>query len=138
MSKSVSIQQDGTPATYGGVSVINTPTMAGGRTDWVPEDETEVAEFTVTANGTYDLSNYGYFGAYRVNVLVAGGAGAVIDGPVPIENGVPTIDNPTVESQYVDAGPSVGRIVGVDPETGRQVLIGVDDDGYIYIEPYVV
>lgn len=138
MSKDVSIQQDGVAKTFNGVSVVNTPTIAGGRTDWVPEDGTEVVEFTVTSNGTYDLADYGYYGAYRVNVLVPGGAGAVIDGAVPITNGVPTIDNPTVESQYMEAGPSMGRIAGFDPETGRQMLIGVDEDGYLYSEPYTV
>jgi hypothetical protein len=131
MSKNISLQQDGITKTYNNVSVINTGSPSGSRTDWVPEDETEVVEFTVTQNGTYDLADYGYYGAYRVNVLVPGGAGATIDGALPIGTGVPSADNPTVKAQYVVAPAGTGSIMGVDPTTGRRVILGVDENGYL-------
>lgn len=131
MSKNISLQKDGVAKTYNNVSLINTGSPSGSRTDWVPEDETEVVEFTVTQNGTYDLADYGYYGAYRVNVLVPGGSGATIDGALPIGTGVPSADNPTVEAQYVAAPPGIGRIMGVDPITGKRVIVGVDEDGYL-------
>lgn len=134
MSKNISIQQDGVTKTYNNVSVINTGSPSGSRTDWVPEDETEVVEFTVTQNGTYDLSSYRAYGAFRVNVLVAGGADARITGTIPKFTGVVAGSAPEVTEELITAQPSIGRIIGIDDSDGLLKIASVGDDCTILLE----
>ena len=63
MSKSIQIKSDGQAIAY-----PNTATIITGSSDrWIPEDETTLEELTVTTNGEYTPTLYG-FGKVTVNV----------------------------------------------------------------------
>lgn len=66
MSKSIVIQEKGIDQDLT-VSKINTPELDGGMCSWVPEDETQLEELTVTENGDYTPDGYG-FSKVTVNV----------------------------------------------------------------------
>ena len=66
MSKSIVIQQKGVDQEMT-VPKINTQELDGFQCSWVPEDETQLEELTVTENGDYTPSGYG-FSKVTVNV----------------------------------------------------------------------
>lgn len=104
MSKNITIQEGGVARQFGGVPRIRTDEVGGGSCWWVPEDETELTNKTITENGTYDAADDGVYGWDTINVNVPGGAGG-------------------------DPGGIGSSIVGTDPDDGEEYYIGVDDNG---------
>lgn len=73
MSKNIIIAKDGEAMTLQGVDTLRTSAVGGGSVDWMPEDETTLAEITVTANGTYAASADNADGYRSVTVALPGG-----------------------------------------------------------------
>lgn len=71
MSKSIIIEQSGTPAILMDIAVIRIPEMNTGNTDWVPYDEFPTGEISVTENGTYKASDEGVYAFTKVIVEVS-------------------------------------------------------------------
>lgn len=70
MSKNIIIAKDGEAMTLQGVDTLRTSAVGGGSVDWMPEDETTLAEITVTENGTYTADSRSVYGFSRAIVNV--------------------------------------------------------------------
>lgn len=105
MSKNIVIQEGGVGRQFT-ANKLTTALVGGGSCNWVPEDEVGLTTLSVTENGTYSASDEGKYGYSQVNVSVPGGAG----GP---------------------PGGTGSSIIGVDPTTGNENLVTVDEDGNI-------
>ena len=70
MSKAIVIEKNGVAQNLT-LDKLRTKEVGGGTIDWVPEDDVQLTELTVTANGTYTPSGtvYGFSG---VSVSVPG------------------------------------------------------------------
>ena len=83
MSINIVIQQKGIDQQMT-VSKVNIPELDGGTCAWVPEDETQLDELTVTQNGDYSPSRYGFS---KVTVDVDTPAEPVFGELIPTQNG---------------------------------------------------
>jgi hypothetical protein len=79
LSKDIYIAENGVQRALNGVRKINTK-LASGAANWIPEDETNTDQLTITENGEYVASASGLYGYSRVLVLVPGGGDAIVDG----------------------------------------------------------
>lgn len=70
MSKNIIIEKNGVAQTLQNVEVLRTTAIGGGSVDWLPEDETTLAEITVTENGTYTADSRSVYGFSRAIVNV--------------------------------------------------------------------
>ena len=105
MSKNIAIQEGGIARQFT-ADKLKTALVGGGNCYWVPEDEVNLSTLSVTENGTYDATDDGSYGYSQVRVNVPGGAG-----------GAP--------------GGIGSSIKGVDPDTGNESLVTVDENGNI-------
>lgn len=103
MTKSITIQEGGTPKPMSDVAKIRTSLQGGGTCLWVPEDEVKLTTKHITENGTYKAEDDDKYGYSQVTVNVPGGAGGPAGGP----------------------GSS---LVGTDTD-GNDYLIGADENG---------
>jgi hypothetical protein len=93
--------------------------------DWLPRDETVAATLTCSENGDYVADSYGFFGFSKVDVLIDGMGGAVIE--TDDEAG-----NVTVEWRDVPAGGAGTTMVAVDPVTNVMTYYEVDSEGVLH------
>lgn len=70
MSKNIRIKVQGQIQQLNNVSEIEASSGNYGTNIWVPEDETELTDVTLTSNGTYRASDSGVYGWRRVTVNV--------------------------------------------------------------------
>lgn len=70
MSKDITIQKVGVDQELDDVPEITTPQHNGGSCGWVPEDERQLTEKTVTENGEYAAADDGYYGYNRIIATV--------------------------------------------------------------------
>ena len=135
MSKDIIIKESGVAKSLNGVDRITTKLVNGSSANWIPEDETELAEISVTSNGQYVASGFGYYGFVKVNVNVAGGSGSevlpAIDGIDQINAGTIDLDNVYVEPH---AGSIGSTIMGIDPTTGEWTTMTIDGNGNLVQE----
>lgn len=100
---------------------LRTPLQEGGTCDWVPEDETDLVTKYVSKNGTYKASDDHAYGYSQVTVNVSGGSGSADS------SGKPT--------GTIAPGGSGSAVVGTDPETGNEQVVGVDESGNLVNTP---
>ena len=104
MSKPVSIAVGKQSRSFSDVKVLYTRNAgsdySGGFTRWVPEDEVELTNKTITENGTYYAEDDGVYGWDTINVSVAS-----------------------------DPSAPGSTVIGVDPTDGEEYMIEVGDDG---------
>lgn len=106
MSKDIIIEEGGVGRQFTGVTKLQTKQIEGGVCYWVPEDETELTNKTITENGTYRAADDGVYGWDTINVNVPGGAGG-------------------------DPGGIGSSIVGIDPTDGEEYAVEINEDGEI-------
>lgn len=135
MSKDIIIEESGVAKNLNDVDRITTKLVSGNSANWIPEDETELAEISVTSNGQYVASGFGYYGFVKVNVSVAGGSGSEV---LPAIGGIDQIDVGTIDLDDVYVEPPVGgigsTIMGIDPTTGEWTTMTVDGNGNLVQE----
>lgn len=68
MGKNIIIETDGTAHTYNGVKQIKTQNPQGSDDVWVPMEDAQTAEKTISKNGRYVASKEGYYGYSKVIV----------------------------------------------------------------------
>ena len=125
MAKNIVMRMDGEPQRIGGVKKINTALAGGSRADWLPDDETRLANLEVFTNGVYRASDFGYYGINRIDVMVAGGDGAQLEPPDDEED-------QTVAYVKAPTSSAVGAsLVEKDPETGVITYKVIKSDGTI-------
>ena len=93
--------------------------------DWLPRDDTVAGVLTCSANGDYVASEYGLFGFSKVDVLLDGMGGAMIE----VDDGA---GNVTVEWHDVPAGGAGTTMVATDPVTNDMTYYEVDSEGVIH------
>jgi hypothetical protein len=98
---------------------------------WVPEEEVSLGTKSISANGTYKASDDGKYGFSQVTVNVSGGQGSVNP------DGTPNISpiDPNDPDSKVNPGGTGTSVVGTDPVTGNDYVIGVDEDGKLVTTP---
>ena len=74
MSKDIVIQESGVAQTLNTIRRVVTSGQKSGSVDWVPEDETQLGEITIKANGDYTASEKGVYAFAKVTVNAAGKA----------------------------------------------------------------
>lgn len=125
MSKDIVLRRDGVPVVLRGVKSITTPLSGGSNMTWLPEDETIPIELTATENGEYLASDSGYYGYSKVDVMVPGGKGAVME----------TVKSDgSIQEEYVEpyAGKEPGSsMVVTDPETKIRTYYVIRDNGTV-------
>ena len=92
--------------------------------DWLPIDETVAATLTCSENGDYVASQYGFFGFSKVDVLVDGMGGAMIE--TDDEAGGISVD-----WHDVPAGGAGTTMVATDPVTNVMTYYEIDSEGVI-------
>lgn len=71
MSKDIVVQLKGEPQELNGVEKLELNGVGDDiSSTWVPEDETELTDANITANGSYSASSFGAYGWRRVVVDV--------------------------------------------------------------------
>ena len=130
MSKNIIIQEGGT-AKQMTVNKLKTDKVGGGTCLWVPEDEVSLGTKSISQNGTYKASDDGKYGFSQVTVNVSGGQGSVNPDGTPNVN---PVDPNNPDSKVNPGGPGTS-VVGTDPVTGNDYIIGVDDDGQLVTTP---
>lgn len=68
MSKNVAIKEGQTAKSFSDVAKLKTNLVGGGTATWVPEDETQLVEKTITQNGEYLPSSDSAYGFSKVTV----------------------------------------------------------------------
>lgn len=119
MSKNITIQEGGVARSFGSVDKLQTSLQGGGTCLWVPEDETKLTTKHVSKNGTYTAASDGHYGYSKVTVNVPGGSGSANS------SGKPS----TLDGGDIAPGGAGSAIVGTDPETGNEQVVGVDEQG---------
>lgn len=122
MSKSIVIKEVDTNKTLSNVAKLKTNKSGGGSVYWVPEDEVQLGTKSITQNGTYNASSDNKYGYSQVTVNVKGGNGSADS------HGKPTGGD-------IKPGGAGSAVVGTDPETGEEVVVGVDESGNIVQTP---
>lgn len=130
MSKNITIQEGGVDYQFTAAK-LKTNMVGGGTCLWVLEDEVALGAKSVTENGTYKASNDGKYGYSQVTVNVSGGQGSVNPDGTPNVNPV----NPNDPDSKVNPGGPGTSVVGTDPVTGNDYIIGVDEDGQLVTTP---
>lgn len=75
MSKNIVIQESGVDKALSSISKINTNLDGGGSADWVPQDEVNLGEITITTNDTtVKAKSQGYYAFSEVKVKANGKA----------------------------------------------------------------
>lgn len=97
---------------------LETDKVGGGTERWMPRSEVQLGTKHITQNGTYPASNDGKLGFSQVTVNVRGGNGSADS------HGKPTGGD-------IKPGGAGSAVVGTDPETGEEVVVGVDESGNI-------
>lgn len=118
----------GKPQLVRGVKSLQTALTVGGSMTWLPEDETVATTIYITENGKYSAENTGYYGYYKVDVMVAGGDGAEIE--TDNEDG-------TVKREYVTppvTSESGSSLVVKDPNTGNTIYYHINNSGQLISE----
>jgi hypothetical protein len=92
--------------------------------DWLPIDETVAGVLTCSENGDYVASEHGLFGFSKVDVLVDGMGGAMIE----VDDGAGGV---TVEWRDVPAGGAGTTMVATDPVTNVMTYYEIDSEGVI-------
>lgn len=123
MSKNITIQEGGVARNFGNVSKLQTALMGGGSCYWVPEDETQLKTKHITANGTYKAASDEAYGYSKVTVNVRGGNGSADSHGKPNTSG------------DIKPGGSGSAVVGTNPETGNEEVVGVDEGGNLVTTP---
>lgn len=119
-NKTPSIQEGGTAKNLT-CAKLKTAKQGGGSMFWVPEEEVQLGTKSINKNGTYKASSDDKYGYSQVIVNVSGGSGSADS------SGKPTGTTPP--------GGSGSAVVGVDPETGNEQVIGVDESGNLVTTP---
>lgn len=101
---------------------LRTPLQEGGTCDWVPEDDVQLTTKSISKNGTYNASSDDAYGYSKVTVNVSGGNGSADS------HGKPTGGD-------IKPGGAGSAVVGTDPETGNDVVVGVDEEGNLVTTP---
>lgn len=101
---------------------LRTPLQEGGTCDWVPEEEVQTTTKQITKNGTYKAKDDDKYAYSEVTVNVSGGNGSADS------HGKPTGGD-------IKPGGAGSAVVGTDPETGNDVVVGVDEDGNLVNTP---
>lgn len=114
MSKNITIQEGGIGKQFT-ADKLRTNLVGGGTCLWVPEDEVRLTQKHITENGTYLAEDDEYYGYSKVTVNVPGGNGSADS------DGKPTGDT--------SPGGSGSAVIGTDPTTGNDAIVGVDEDG---------
>ena len=122
MSKNITIQEGGVARTMSNVEKLQTALVGGGSCYWVPEDERQVTTKHITQNGTYQASSDGVYGYSQVTVNVSGGNGSADSGGRP-------------SGGDILPGGIGSAVVGTDPDTGNEEVVGVDEDGNLVTTP---
>lgn len=152
MSKEIIIKEGGTAKQFD-TDKLETNIAAGGTCLWVPEDETQVGEITITKNGVYNAADDGLYGYYKVTVngigyavgLDSDGDEAMTysdDGELVTEK-IPSsidIDTPPTKTEYYD-GDTIdysGIVVKAYLESGGLWTDDEHPDGIIPIEELIL
>lgn len=94
----------------------------GGGTEYlVRKSDVTLGTKSVTQNGTYTAASDGKYGFSQFSVNVAGGSGSADS------HGKPT--------GTIAPGGAGSAVVGTDPETGNDAVVGVDEDGQLVKTP---
>ncbi len=133
MGKNITIQEGGTPRTFGNVEKIVTNVVGGGTQNWIPEEEAasyvETGELSVSENGTYYSSDEGYVGFSKVDVRVTdGGGGATLIEKEITENGTYLAEDDDADGYSkveVDVTPTPGQPMPQVDSYGNQWSGGV-------------
>lgn len=113
-NKTPSIQEGGTAKNLS-CAKLRTAKQSGGTMLWVPEEEVSLGTKSVNKNGTYTAASAGKYGFSQFSVNVPGGNGSADS------HGKPTGGD-------IKPGGAGSAVVGTDPETGNDVVVGVDED----------
>lgn len=70
MSKNIIIKKNGVDTTFSNIAKIRVKTPDGNSKEWVPADECDLGQLSVTANGTYKASESGFYGFSKAIVNV--------------------------------------------------------------------
>ena len=116
--KTIVMYEGNQPHTFS-ASKLRTPLQGGGTCDWVPEDEVQLTTKFVSENGTYNAASDEFYGFSQVTVNVPGGNGSADSSGKPNTSG------------DIKPGGAGSAVTGTDPETGEEVVVGVDENGNI-------
>ena len=116
MSRNVAIRTDGSNRRFINVKTLTVKDSHEQADGWMPANDLVLGEITVTENGEYVPADIGAYAYYKVNVLVAGGDGAMME----------VTEGGKTSYQYVEPLPA-----GMGSGTGGQ-LLGLRSDGNYY------
>ena len=121
MSKNISIAEGGVARQFTN-DKLKINLVGGGTEYYVPESGVQLTTKSVTANGTYTAAADDKYGFSQFSVNVRGGNGSADS------HGKPTGGD-------IKPGGAGSAVVGTDPETGNDVVVGVDEDGQLVNTP---
>lgn len=104
------------------LQMLEVKKQGGGTEYFVRKNDVKLGAKHITQNGTYPASNDGKVGFSQVTVNVRGGNGSADS------HGKPTGGD-------IKPGGAGSAVVGTDPETGNDVVVGVDEDGNLVNTP---
>lgn len=116
MSKNITIQEGGVAKAMNGIHKIKTDLRGGGSCLWVPEDEVQITNKHITANGEYKASDDGKYGYGKVTVKVPGGSGSATNAGIPSGTTYPGGPTSAVVGRWSD---------------GNDYVVGIDESGDI-------
>ena len=122
MGANIIITEVNEPKTLTDLDELKTPKVGGGYEYWVRKSDTKLTTKHVSKNGTYTAKSDGYYGFDKVNVNVRGGNGSADS------HGRPTGGD-------IKPGGAGSAVVGTDPTTGNDVVVGVDSTGTLVTTP---
>jgi hypothetical protein len=105
------------------LQMLEVEKQGGGTEYFVRKSDTKLTTKSISKNGTYNASSDDAYGYSKVTVNVAGGNGSA-----------DSHGRPTTSGGINPGGPG-SAVIGKDPETGNDVVVGVDEDGSIVKTP---
>lgn len=104
------------------LQMLEVKKQGGGTEYFVRKNDVKLGTKSVTQNGTYTAAADGNYGFSQFSVNVRGGNGSADS------HGKPTGGD-------IKPGGAGSAVVGTDPETGNDVVVGVDEDGQLVQTP---
>ena len=123
MSVNVSIKEGG-EGKVGTVDQLETPKQGGGTEIWYPKSAVQLGTKSVTQNGTYTAASDGKYGFSQFTVNVRGGNGSA-----------DSHGKPNTSSGAPEPGGAGSAVIGTDPTTGNDAVVGVDSNGNLVTTP---
>lgn len=133
MAIDATIQEGGASRNFSPVNKLEINLQGGGKSLWVPAEEVELEDLDTDENGEFHAAEHGVYGWDEIVVDVD----TSIDSPDDDDDtDYEEPDEPWEDEDDPDENPYYDEdgVWGIDPETGEEVVITVDDDGNLKSE----